>query len=266
MDQPKKRFWIREPLFQEERASGGAYYTTADIENILQTFAPRSDLDRDKFARDLEIAAIWFVGTAAAGKAAAPSTSQLKWERCARKIEGLLAAFDQMDTREREDLKGAAEQLAQRFGVLPDLAPDRIDLPPVPGAEPSPLDYTMVWPVAEQIEKSLAALRWLHQCATEAASRAENEKTKPGNRPIEPKHDFYLKVVGIYEEAAEYPQDSQKDRRKGTLSREAFDMLHKCLQLLDVPDSKSVIHDTYYSACKFDQETAPPTLRDQATA
>ena len=266
MDQPKKRFWIREPLSEEERASGGRYYTTADIENILQTFAPRSDLDQDEFARDLEIAAIWFVGTATAGKAPAPSTSQREWERCARKIEVLLADFDQMDTRKREDLKGAAEQLAQRFEALPDLAPDRIELPPVPGAEPSPLDYTMVWPVAEQIEKSLAALRWLHQCTTEAASRAENEKAEPGNRPIEPKHFFYLTVIGIYEEAAEYPQDSQKDRRKGTLSREAFDMLHACLKPLGIPDSKSVIYETYYRACKFDQEIAPPTLRDQATA
>ncbi len=134
---------------------------------------------------------------------------QRKWEQRARKIEGLLADFDQMSGWERGDLEWAAEQLAQRSGALPDLAPGRIELPPVPGAGPSPSDYTTVWPVAEQIEKTLAAVRWLRECLTEAALWAEYQKADPGNRPIEAKHDFYHTVVSIYEEADDcywYPQ------------------------------------------------------------
>ena len=246
MDQPKKRLWIRPPLTKEECTSGQTYYSEADISNILQTFKPRPDLDRDEFARHLEIAAIWFVNLAAAGKGAPPSLLQREWEQLARKIEGLLADFDQMGVRQRADLDGAAEQLAQRTGTLPDLAPERIELPPVPGAEPSPLDYTMVWPVAEQIEKSLAALRWLHQCTTEAASRARNEKAKPGNRPIEPKHEFFQVLIDLYNEGATAPDEPRKDWANREYHGESLDFLKACLQPLNMPDTREVIHDTYY--------------------
>ncbi|MCH8112080.1 MAG: hypothetical protein IH905_09040 [Proteobacteria bacterium] len=248
MDQPKKRLWIRAPLTEEEEASGQMYYSEGSIKSILQTFKPRSDLDRDEFVRRLENAAWWFVNLAAAGKAKPPSTLQRKWEQRARKIEGLLADFGQMSGRERGDLEWAAEQLAQRTGALPDLAPDRIELPPVPGTEPSPSDYTTVWPVAEQIEKSLAAIRWLCECVTEAALWAKYQKATPGNRPIEEKHDFYRAVARIYEEAAEDPRNPQKDRINGGWSGEVLDMLQACLQPLGVLDSKSIIYETYYRA------------------
>ncbi len=248
MDQPKKRLWIRAPLTEEEEASGQMYYSEVNIKDILQTFKPRSDLDRDKFVRRLENAAWWFVNLAATDKAKSPSTLQREWEQRARKIEELLANFAQMSGGERGDLEWAADQLAQRTGALPDLAPDRIELPPVPGAEPSPSDYTTVWPVAEQIEKSLVALRWLHECVTEAALWAEYQKADPGNRPIEAKHDFYRTVVRIYEEAAEDPQNPQEDRTEGTFSGEMLDMLQACLKPLGVHDSESIIYKTYYRA------------------
>ncbi len=244
MDQAKKRLWIRAPLTEEEEASGQIYYSEGSIKSILQTFKPRSDLDRDKFVRRLENAAWLFVNLAAAGKAKPPSTLQLKWEQRARKIEGLLADFGQMSGGERGDLEYAAEQLAQRTGALPDLAPDTIELPPVPGAEPSPSDYTTVWPVAEQIEKSLATLRWLRECVTEAALWAEYQKADSGNRPIEEKYDFYRTVVSIYEEAAENPRNPYKDPTKGTPSGEVLDLLEACLRPLGVLDSKSGIHAT----------------------
>ena len=247
MDQPKKRLSIRAPLTEEEEASGQMYYSEGNIKSILQTFKPRSDLDRDEFVRRLETAAWLFVNLAATDKAKSPSTSQRKWEQRARKIEGLLADFGQMSGWERGDLEYAAEQLAQRTGSLPDLAPERIELPPVPGAEPSPSEYTTVWPVAKQIEKSLAAVRWLGECVTEAALWAEYQKATPGNRPIEAKHDFYHTVASIYEEAAEGSWYPQKDGTEGTLSGsgEVLDMLQACLEPLGVPDSRSVISATY---------------------
>ena len=244
MDQAKKRLRIRAPLTKEEEAGGQRYYSEGNIESILQTFKPRSDLDRDEFARRLENAAWRFVNLAAAEKAKPPSTLQRDWEQRARKIERLLANFDQMSGWERADLEWAAEQLAQRTGALPDLAPDTIELPPVPGAEPSPSDYTTVWPVAEQIEKSLATLRWLRECVTEAALWAEYQKTTPGNRSIEEKHEFYRTVFSIYEEAAENPRNPYKDPTKGTPSGEVLDLLEACLRPLGVLDSKSGIHAT----------------------
>jgi len=51
MDQAKKRLWIRAPLTEEEEASGQIYYSEGSIKSILQTFKPRSDLDRDEFVR-----------------------------------------------------------------------------------------------------------------------------------------------------------------------------------------------------------------------
>ncbi len=246
MDQAKKRLRIRAPLTKEEEAGGQRYYSEGNIESILQTFKPRSDLDRDEFARRLEDAAWRFVNLAAAEKAKPPSTLQRDWEQRARKIERLLANFDQMSGWERGDLEYAAEQLAQRTGELPDLEPGRVDLPPVPGAESSPADYMMVWPVTEQIEKSLAAVRWLHECVTEAALWAGYQKENPGNRPIEAKHDFYRTVVSIYEAAAEDPRNPQKDRITGDPSGEVLDTLQACLQPLGVTDSKSIIYKTYY--------------------
>ncbi len=244
MDQAKKRLWIRAPLTEEEEASGQIYYSEGNIKSILQAFKPRSDLDRDEFVLRLENAAWRFVNLAATDKAKPPSTLQRDWKQRARKIEGLLADFGQMSGWERGDLEYAAEQLAQRTGSLPDLAPERIELPPVPGAEPSPSDYTTVWPVAEQIEKSLATVRWLHECVTEAALWAGYQKANPGNRPIEEKYDFYRTVVSIYEEAAENPRNPYKDRTKGTPSGEVLDMLQACLQPLGVRDSKSIIYAT----------------------
>ncbi len=248
MDQAKKRLRIRAPLTEEEEASGQIYYSEGNIKSILQAFKPRSDLDRGEFVRRLENAAWWFVNLAATDKAKPPSTLQREWEQRARKIEGLLADFDQMSGWERGDLEYAAEQLAQRTGALPDLAPDRIDLPPVPGAEPSPSDYTTVWPVAEQIEKSLATVRWLGECVTEAALWAEYQKADPGNRPIEAKHDFYRTVVGVYEEAAQDPKNPVKNRINGDLCGEVLDFIEGCLQPLSVPDSKSIIYATDYRA------------------
>ncbi len=240
MDQAKKRLQIRAPLTEGEETSGQTYYSEGNIKSILQTFKPRPDLDRDEFVRRLENAAWRFVNLAATDKAEPPSTLQLKWEQRARKIEGLLADFGQMSGWERGDLEYAAEQLAQRTGELPDLEPGRVDLLPVPGVEASPSDYMMVWPV----EKSLAAVRWLHECVTEAALWAGYQKATPGNRPIEAKHTFYRTAVNIYEEAAEDPRNPQKDRIRGDLSGEVLDMLQACLQPLGVLDSRSIIYET----------------------
>ncbi len=242
MDQPKKRLRIRAPLTEDEVANGQTYYSEADINHILGIFASRPDLDRDEFVGRLEKAAWLFVNLAATDKAKPPSTLQREWEHRARKIEGLLADFSQMSGGERGDLEYAADQLAQRTGALLDLAP------PVPGAEPSPSDFTTVWPVAEQIEKSMATLRWLRECVTEAALWAEYQKANPGNRPIEAKHDFYRTVVRIYQEAAENPRNPQKDWLDGFFFGEVLDMLQACLEPLGVPDSKSIIYATYYRA------------------
>ena len=243
MDQPKKRLRIHAPLTEDEVANGQTYYSEADINHILGIFASRPDLDRDEFVGRLEKAAWLFVKLAATGKAKPPSTLQREWEQRARKIEKLLADFARMSGFERGDLEYAADQLAQRTGALLDLAP------PVPGAEPSPSDFTTVWPVAEQIEKSLAAVRWLGECVTEAALWAAYQKADPGNRPIEEKHDFYRTVVRIYQEAAENPRNPQKDRLDdGIFFGEVLDMLQACLKPLGVHDSESIIYKTYYRA------------------
>ena len=82
-----KRLWIRAPLTEEEGANGQMYYSEGNIKSILQTFKPRSDLDRDEFVRRLENAAWLFVNLAAAGKAKPPSTLERDWERRAKQIE-----------------------------------------------------------------------------------------------------------------------------------------------------------------------------------
>ncbi len=242
MTASKKRFHIRDPLTRDEEANGQTYYNEAYINRILGQFASHPDVDRAEFARRLENAAWWFVNLAAADKAKPPSTLEREWKQRARKIEELLANFAQMSGGERGDLEYAADQLAQRTGALLDLAP------PVPGAEPSPSDFTTVWPVAEQIEKSLAAVRWLGECVTEAALWAAYQKADPGNRPIEEKHDFYRTVVRIYDEAAENPRNPHKDPLDGIFFGEVLDMLQACLKPLGVHDSESIIYKTYYRA------------------
>ncbi len=248
MSDSKKRRWIRDPLTEEEIASGQSYYSETDIESIFQSFKHRSDLDKAQFARRLKDTAFWFVSLAAAGKGEPPSTLQRKWEHRAKKIKELIAEFERLGGREKANLEYAAEQLAQRMGELPDLTPDKIELPPVPGADPSPSDYLMVWPVEEQLRKSIAALEWLHQCVNEAGAQAGDEKAKGGNRPIEPKHAFYRDVVGIYDEAALAPKNPQKDRIRGDVYGEVLDFLEACLRPLGVCDTRKVIYKTYYRA------------------
>ena len=255
MTEPKKRLWIRAPLTEEDYNSGQRYYSESDIEGVLRTVKFRSDLNQNKFAQDLETAAFWFVNLAAADKAKPPSTLQREWDRRAKNIETLLADLNQMSMQERADLEHAAEQLAQRTGELPDLAPRRIELPPLPEVEPSPSDYATVWPVMEQIEKSLGALRWLHQCFTEAASRARNDKAEPGNRPIEEKHEFFHVLIDLYNEGATAPDEPRKDRPNREYHGESLDFIEACLKPLGVRDSREVIHDTYYRVVEHPHRT-----------
>ena len=171
MSIPVKHLRTRPPLTFEEMAGGQRYYSEANIKRILQSFVHRSDLDKAQFARELEIAALWFVNLVAAGRGKPPSILQREWEQEAEKIEGVIAEFDQRDGREQAALEYAAEQLVQRMGGLPDLAPKTIELPPVPGADPSPSDNLMVWPIEEQLQKVQATIRWYYECVKETAAR-----------------------------------------------------------------------------------------------
>ena len=248
MTASKKRLRIRDPLTQDEVANGQTYYSEADINRILGQFALRPDIDRAEFARQLEVAAWWFVNLAASNRGKPPSTLQRKWQREARRLEELIAKFDQRDGREQAALEYAAEDLARRRGKLPDLAPEIIEVPPIPGAGPSPSDSLTVWPIEEQLRKSQAAIEWYYECITEAATQAASEKSKPGNRPIEAKHNFYRAVARIYEEAALNPQNPQKDRVEEVFCGEVFDFFEACLRPLGVQDTRRTIYDTYYNA------------------
>ena len=248
MSDSKKRRWIRDPLTEEENANGQSYYSDANIEDILQSFEHRSDLDEEQFVRRLEVTALWFVDLAASGAGKPPSTLQRKWGRLAEKLEACITEFDQVGGREQGVLEHAAQQLATRDGQLPDLAPDQIELPTVPGADPSLRYHSSFWPVEKQLERSLASLRWLQRCVAEAASSAGNEKTKPGNRPNEAKHGFYRTLACIYDEAALNPRNPQKGRIDGTFHGEVFEFIATCLHPLGLHDSQRSIYETFYSA------------------
>lgn len=248
MSDSKKRFRIRVPLTEEERASGQSYYSDANIEDVLQSFKHRSDLDEEQFARRLEVTAHWFVNLAASGAGKPPSTLQRKWGRLAEKLEACIAEFGQIRGGEQADLEYAAEQLARRDGQLPDLAPDQIELPTVPGADPLLVYHSVFWPVEKQLRQSLASLRWLQQCAAEASSLAGDEKTTPGNRPIEAKHGLYRQIACIYSENALNPQNPQQDRIEETYFGEVLKFFEACLWPLGVDDSRRVIYDTFSSA------------------
>ncbi len=262
---PKKRFQIREPLTEEERDSGQRYYSQAEIKCILRTFKARPELDQDEFARWLEIAAFWFVKLAASDESKPPSIMQRKWKRRADAIEVVLAEFDKLNGREQADLEYAAEQLAQRAGELPDFGPAKIKLPPVPGAEPSPSDYTLDWPVEAQIGKSVVSLRWLHECLLEAGSRAAKDKSTTGNRPIGPKHQFFRDLIDLYDEMATAPCKPRKDWHNREYHGEVIDLLEACLRPLSVTDSREVIYDTYCRVVEGSHSSRARTTRSNTT-
>ena len=265
MDHPKKRLSIRATLTESEVARGQRYYSNADINCILRTFKTRLELDQDEFARWLEIAALLFVGCAAAGKHKPPSELERIWTFRAGRVDSVLSDFDRMIGKELADLESAAQQLVQRTGELPDLGPVKFELPPVPGAEPSPSDYTLDWPVEAQIGKSVASLRWLHQCLLEAASRAAEEKAQPGNRPIEPKHQFFRDLIDLYGEMAAAPCEPRKDWQNRKYHGEVIDFLEACLRPLSVTDSREVIYDTYCRVVEDSHSTGARTTRSNTT-
>ncbi len=248
MSDSKKPFRIRAPLTEEEIASGQSYYSNADIENIFQSFGHHGDLHKVQLAHRLEVAAWWFVNLAAAGTGKPPSILLRKWEHLAEKLEACIEEFDQVSGREQGVLEYAAQQLATRDGQLPDLAPDQIELPTVPGADPLLRYQSSFWPVEKQLERSLASLRWLQRCVAEAASSAGNEKKKSGNRPNEAKHGFYRTLACIYDETALNPLNPQKDRIDGTFHGEVLEYFAACLHPLGLHDSQRSIYETFYSA------------------
>ena len=248
MSDSKKRFRIRAPLTEEEIANGQSYYTETDIESIFQSFEHRSDLDKAQFARRLEVAAWWFVNLAAAGAGKSPSILQRKWVQLAEKLEACVTEFDQMDGREQAALEYSAQHLVNSDGQLPDLAPDKIKLPPVPGEDPSLTNNSIIWPVEKQLQRSAVSLKWLQRCVAEAAMLAGDEKAKPGNRPNEAKHGFYRTLACIYDEAALNPRNPQKDRIEGTFYGEVLKFFAACLRPLGLRDSHRSIYETFYSA------------------
>jgi hypothetical protein len=173
---------------------------------------------------------------------------QRKWGRLAEKLEACITEFDQVGGREQGVLEHAAQQLATRDGQLPDLAPDQIELPTVPGADPSLRYHSSFWPVEKQLERSLASLRWLQRCVAEASSLAGDEKTTTGNRPNEAKHGLYRQIACIYSENALNPQNPQQDIIEETYFGEVLEFFEACLLPLGVVDSRRVIYDTFSSA------------------
>lgn len=157
-----------------------ATYSTEQLADIMKTVGWRPDSSLDEIGGRIQRAARWY---APYRELIADRSRPSKRERALRAVKGKLdAAAQSIRTLPRacqDDLQIAGERLAREEGALPDIEPDYIPLPPVPGKVEQ--EFVAYWDSAQQIEVCLDRLHWLVRCVELAADRAKHEKATHGS-------------------------------------------------------------------------------------
>ena len=223
---------VRPPLTEDDLAERRPYYSEADISAILSTFNQRPDFDRDRFYRDMESAASWYVMTTAGKPSAAraPSTRVKDWRGLGARLSDALDGLHGLDRYQQNDLIEAGDDLAKMDRGLPDFEGESINLP---AEENAPADVVMTWPAKQQIDKAIDELEWLIRCVECAATRAERTKTGSGRQPDEPLHIFTRQVIALlHETSAETVKRPGTDRASNKRQGVMLDFLDALLRPL----------------------------------
>ena len=241
MDQPKKRRRIRDPLTLEQELAGESNWWILKVDDILQLFQARPDLDKTDFREQLEYMVTWFVDFSAIEGDVPASRREESLKRLAQQINGILLALQSTPL----EFIGAAHNIARRMGSLPDFECDFVTLEPRKGNTRSGPSDMAVWPVEEQIGKALDELTWLWYLVLEAKRRAAAAKGGRGKRPDEARHLFFRSATRLYEQSARCPAEPYKDRISHEPQGELIDFLDACLRLGGVRSTRASIYSLY---------------------
>lgn len=236
------------------------YYTTADRSRIIGSFKGKPDFDVADFFQRLEAGADFYAKWAAgeAQHRRKPSDAKRSFEalhdQLTKLVGDLVGAKTQLGfernrsrrvsrARAKTVLKlsaikadrdrwallyGAAEELADREGALPDLELEFEDLGD--GGSPVP-----VWPIDRQLELALeteGGIAWLQRVVQAAAEAIDIRHA--GNRADEALHWLVRHLQKLYLDAAAAPSGLTYDDAAGTAAGEFFDFLLGCVGPLGV--------------------------------
>lgn len=236
------------------------HYTTEDRSRIICSFKGKPNFDLADFFRRLEATADFYTKWAAGGAhhRRKPSDAKRSFEVLRDQLTKLLGDLVSAETQlgfERNRsrrvararakivlrlnaikadrdlwalLYGAAEELADREGALPDLELEFEDLGD--GGSPVPM-----WPIDRQLELALetgSGIAWL-QRVVQAATRAFDIR-HAGNRADEALHWLVRHLQKLYLDTAAAPSGLTYDDAAETAAGEFFDFLLGCVGPLGV--------------------------------
>jgi len=180
----KKRQLPRKPLTADEESAGVSYFGGSEIDDIIATLPDNANLDREAFQQALETAADLYVCLAhgVAEFDVAPSVEARHWQPIHAALDNAIMSFNDSPPWAIQTLQNNAELKADAENFLPDFEAENLP----PGALPS-IFYSdgrlTIWPVEEQIRKSIDNLKWLRDVVAQAEAAANADKaTTGGNR------------------------------------------------------------------------------------
>lgn len=153
------------------------------------------------------IAWIYRVGKAEEEKMPTPSATLAQLDKLRPRAKFLVTALDAADEYLKDELRLAAKELADIYG-LPDFEQEAITYESIP---PGDLITSKRWPVDRQIEKARRALNWLAAVIDTAHCRMTNDMRRPGNRADVHLHELVRVLDASYRNTADRPRNPSYD-------------------------------------------------------
>ena len=223
-------------------------YTAGQMGRILGTVKWRSDAQSDEIQRQLENAASFYKSyRRLLPEVQQPSVQERRFQAVLNKLCAAAAAVRGISKTDLDYLNAAGQDLARDEKSLPDVEPDQVVVPLMPGqAEP---DYVNIWDAIRQIDVSLERLDWLIRCVEQAIKRTGLEK-RPHGGPVadDPLHILIRNLNKVYLEYADDPRtpgtdtgDDSEDSRTWRKS-ELLDFLEAALCPLGIEKRREAIY------------------------
>ena len=222
-------------------------YTAGQRGKIFGVVNWRSDVQPDKIRRQTQNGASLYKSySRLLSEACPPSVQERRLQRVLKKLCAAAAAVRDLSKTDLDYLNAAGQDLARDEKSLPDVEPNEVAMPQMPGqTEP---DYVSIWDAVRQIDASLERIDWLIRCVEQAIERTGWEKLPHGG-PVadDALHTAIRMLDKIYFENAADPRtpgtdtgDDSEDSRTWRKS-ELLNFLEAALHPLGVGNSREAI-------------------------
>ena len=238
----------------EDAQALAAPYTVEAVRKILKTTHWRSNVSQNEIQRRMRFAALAYAphGRLLTEKRR-PSERERRFQGVHNKVRAAATAVRKLNRLDLDHLEVAGQDLAKDEGGLPDIEPELVVLPLLPGqTEP---DQINIWDAARQINATLERLDWLCRFVERAIEQTVQEKAGHGS-PVADKalHTTIRILSEIYFAFADDPRtpgtdigdDSEED--KTWRKSELLDFLEAALRPLGVQKSREAIYSLWRRA------------------